>query len=371
MTELLQADIAEDIDTPATSVVRGWSGRRIVWCSLVFCLSVMAGFVIVALLHRSHVRQTIRNAGGSFRVAAKPPWWLEWAGESDWLEVPELLQPVTDLYLTDCQMTDHVWRGVLQICGPELNVATLHEHVSDAQLRQFTERSPELSHLVAGGSRLTRSGLSSLLNCPRLEMLSLDSVQSTGRTLDVLPRLKQLEFLYLHDGELHAADLQAISQCHQLFYLTCTSIRFPETGADAIGHFPHLQHLHFEGSRVSDEFVSRFASCPKLQFIGLENSAVSGACLEDLATMPELISLNLAGTRLEEQNLRHLPDLVKTISLDLSNTTIGDTAIPFLLQCGRLTHLYLDGTRVSAEGLEQLREKLPDCRIAPKAVGTQ
>lgn len=366
MTESLHQSIAPTVDHPGIAVRRRWSGRRIVWVWLAVGLLAGAGIVFVGLLYEARMRQTILDAGGRIDVSAELPGWLRWTERAEWLEPPELLLPVSELSLEGCQLDHRVWRAALHVCGPELLELSLHENPSDEQLRQLTTRAPALLFLEVDGTRLTPSGLHSLLNCPNLEILCLTGLQSKGNALDVLPVLKRLDMLMLFEGELHAADLRAISHCRQLTYLVCYNVLFPAAEPERPSGLTQLQHLELYDSRISDDFVCQFARSPKLQVIGLKNTPVTGACLKELSALPGLLWLDLDGTPLKEQYLRHLPNFPKVALINLSHTTVGDLAVPYLLQCTDLHSLHLDGTRVSEEGLKQLREKFPDCRITPK-----
>jgi hypothetical protein len=51
--------------------------------------------------------------------------------------------------------------------------------------------------------------------------------------------------------------------------------------------------------------------------------------------------------------------------IELGQTPLDDRAVPHLLALKGLKQLNVAGTKLSAAGLKQLREGLPQCKITP------
>ena len=66
---------------------------------------------------------------------------------------------------------------------------------------------------------------------------------------------------------------------------------------------------------------------------------------------------------LTSEGLQHLTRLPILRQLNLTSTPIDDGAVKYLKQMSCLRILWLNGTKVSASGIEELRRALPKCVI--------
>ena len=124
----------------------------------------------------------------------------------------------------------------------------------------------------------------------------------------------------------------------------------------------------------------------------LHTPGLSAEALEQLQTLPKLDTLNIDGFRFTEQHLAAITKFklkqlltheagiddamvarfaeMQTIEkLGFSNSPITDAALPELKQLKGLVILYLFGTKVTAAGVADLQQALPNCKIewdAPK-----
>ena len=124
-----------------------------------------------------------------------------------------------------------------------------------------------------------------------------------------------------------------------------------------------------------------------LQTLNLSETRVTDLDLAHIEGLTSLWRLSLRGTRITDRGLRSLAGMTSLRLLDLSETSVGDSGMAALRRMTDLEFLYLNGTFVSdaglyylnglsslkrlrlsasgvtAEGVELLREKLPDCLI--------
>jgi hypothetical protein len=80
----------------------------------------------------------------------------------------------------------------------------------------------------------------------------------------------------------------------------------------------------------------------------------------EIPKLPQLRGLNLYETPFRGKGLEHLTNLE---NLDVSGTLVDDRSLPALKQMRSLRLLSLWNTKVSRQGIEQLREALPACDI--------
>ena len=150
-----------------------------------------------------------------------------------------------------------------------------------------------------------------------------------------------------------------------------------------------LTDLWLGGSDLSDTGIERLTSLRQLEFLGLRGcQLVTDRGLEHLTKFEHLDNLDIAGlplsnaglahvgridglqhlclascVNLTSEGLQHLTRLPILRRLNLTFTPIDDGAIKYLQQMACLRILWLNGTKVSASGIEELRRALPKCVI--------
>jgi hypothetical protein len=74
--------------------------------------------------------------------------------------------------------------------------------------------------------------------------------------------------------------------------------------------------------------------------------------------------IGLERTQVSDNSLRQLMDMPKLDNVDLTNTSITDAGLEFLSKIKTLEYLHVEGTRVTANGISQVRSALPNCEVA-------
>ena len=100
-----------------------------------------------------------------------------------------------------------------------------------------------------------------------------------------------------------------------------------------------------------------------LIWLGLGGSTVSDQEMASVARLRDLQYLNLRATKVGDAGIQHLKPLGQLKGLDLMGCLITDDSVPILSQLNELEELNLCGTEISAPGLSQIRNALPNCRI--------
>jgi hypothetical protein len=90
---------------------------------------------------------------------------------------------------------------------------------------------------------------------------------------------------------------------------------------------------------------------------------VTDGDLACLSAFRKLSRLNLTGTQVTDNAISYLVPLESLHVLVLDNTSISDAAVPALTKMRNLQLLQVVGTRLTGRGLEQLRQRMPWCRI--------
>ena len=124
--------------------------------------------------------------------------------------------------------------------------------------------------------------------------------------------------------------------------------------------------VDLSGRKISDRALGSIGSHPLLSNANLADTPVTDEGLSYLKNA-RLRTLNLRGTKVTSKGMRHLTDdygLGRYLrELDLSNTAIDDSAVAELTKLSALKKINLQGTKITADGVAQLKAAVPECDI--------
>ncbi len=128
-----------------------------------------------------------------------------------------------------------------------------------------------------------------------------------------------------------------------------------DVGLTNLGSMPNLQNISACHSDVTGSCFPKLLGCKNLNGLRLCNTTVSTDGLAALKHFSNLRRLSLVRCRLSLAGLEHVSRCSNLTLLDLDhNHNLDDKAVPLLLRLTKLKTLCLEGTKVSAAGLEQL-----------------
>ncbi|MDA1049940.1 MAG: protein kinase [Planctomycetota bacterium] len=196
-------------------------------------------------------------------------------------------------------------------------------------------------------------------------LLSIDlyaNDQVRNEDLDRLKGLQQLEGVTLARSSIDTAGARHLAEIPSLKWIYLGHTKINNEVIDALLNLQNLDSLGLGDTFVSDEAIERSNGHAVLTKLELTGEHFTDRSLAQLKKFPKLGWLELNRSRITDEGLRHLVSL-PLVDLNLSQTNTTDTAVPFLQQLTTLKKLNLEGTRVSASALAELREALPSCRI--------
>ena len=206
-------------------------------------------------------------------------------------------------------------------------------------------------------------------------------LMSEGRGELSFPAGTFVEFKLSYDGVDHAQDLLKLDP-RPFVMLDCRSLdNLNDQTLKYIGHFSNLVALSLDETDSTDLGLESLRSLKKLSRLDLKRTLITGKSFAVFKNFSQLRILHLAYNKLNEASLSNLSFLPELRELDLSVTGIGDSALPSVAACSKLESLDLfrnqnitdaglaavkklanlrslnvADTRVTAHGLEQLKD---------------
>lgn len=151
---------------------------------------------------------------------------------------------------------------------------------------------------------------------------------------------------------------------------------------------PRLRSLSLQSSSLTDRHLQHLRGCVALASLDLSATSIEGSGLAELHGLPQLKELAVSDQpcspellpeaiaiptvtslwliRLEAfstESLAALAGASQLRDLKFMNVPVDDRAVEHLLQAKGLRSLYLLDTSISPEGVQRLKQGLPNCRV--------
>ena len=234
---------------------------------------------------------------------------------------------------------------------------------------------PNLTRLDLSLTRISDHGLQQLKTAPAITDLNLCYAELiTDAGLSAVKGWKHLTRLNLRGTKVTDNTLQHLSAVTPLESLDIGSAQITDVGLDLITSLPNLKELTIGGNKLTDNGLQPLRQLPGLTYLDLTGSqrtdsglwsvSLSELGLDAIDTLKNMRRLRLNGTLVSARGLERLKDLAKLERLDLEGCKrIGDDAAPVLASFRAMNLVDLTGTAFTEKGLAALRKAKPDCKI--------
>jgi hypothetical protein len=287
------------------------------------------------------------DANGNYSRDARPPGWA-------WLRNPigdEYFQEVVEVHCDKTKITDDDLRLLARL--PKLRVLALNQTgISDEGLTHVSQLMT-LTYLGLNGTKITDAGLQCVAKLPALTDLLLEGTAIGDEGMTHLAGL-QLDTVTLGGTRITSAGLARLSSKK----LTLLSVR---------------------DTRVDDQSIEQLVAIPKLGLLDVSGTVISGpGLLEMHERLPfpkgsghiHSDSFNLGGRLADDARWQALVIRMRAVHaegriklIDLSGTGLTDDMAVVLHELDRVECIDLRDTQVTNNGVEQLQEALPGCKI--------
>lgn len=135
----------------------------------------------------------------------------------------------------------------------------------------------------------------------------------------------------------------------------------------SIGLFTEIKELDLTGTQIRDDALTSLYAITDLQSLKLKGTRITSVGMVSLSQIPSLVLLDASNTDVTDDGLEQAAQWTRLRYLSLNNTNISDAAVPYLKTISSLKGLSLLHTSVSADGVQALKEALPECMIVTKS----
>lgn len=207
--------------------------------------------------------------------------------------------------------------------------------------------------------------------------LDLSRTDITDSSLVFISELQNLTNLDLSYTLITDISLEYVGKLTKLTYLNLSNIEVTERGLTFLKNLQHLKKLDLSKTPLTDKVLELVKNFSNLNHLKLGNEQMhalgrGSRCIyygwdasyevEDFASVfaktPKIFVAEITNKGLE-----HLQNLKKLSILDLSGIKVDDSGIIFLKNLVHLKELNLIRTLLTEEGIKNLRQSLPKCKI--------
>jgi hypothetical protein len=217
--------------------------------------------------------------------------------------------------------------------------------VGDEGLKALAKLSA-LEELDLSGTNVSGAGLAYLTDLRKLRTLRLTDAPVTDEGAKGIGALKQIRILHLNNSE--PADPKAAKLPGK--------VQIGDDGLAALGGCKSLRELNLARTGVRGRGFEAFAKHPFLRDIDLEGTPVNPGAFLEIRNIPNLRNLNLARTPITGDGLQTLSEQRFLTRLNLEESKANDAGMAFVFRLGALRELNLQGTAITSAGVKALGE---------------
>ncbi len=236
-------------------------------------------------------------------------------------------------------------------------------------------RLPNLARLDLSLTRISDHGLQQLKDAPAITELNLYSDELiTDAGLSAIKAWKHLKRLSVRGTKITDNTLQNVSGITSLESLDAGYAEITDVGLDLLTTLTNLKELAIGGNKLTDFGLQPLRQLPGLVYLdlsgaqrtdsGLWSVSLSESGLDAIATLKNLRHLRLNGTEVSARGMQRLTGLTRLEWLDMQGCKrVGDDVAPVLASFPALRRIDLTGTHVTEKGIAALRRSKPGCEI--------
>ena len=129
--------------------------------------------------------------------------------------------------------------------------------------------------------------------------------------------------------------------------------------ADVLSSLEGLRQIRLEKAAIGDQSAKAISNLPKLSSINLPDCIVSDEGIKDWPLLKELVLLRIGSPNLSDSAMETIAKMTSLRFLHLIDVPMTDVGLKHLYGMEHLESFYLDGGRITEDGLTALLEAMP------------
>lgn len=218
-------------------------------------------------------------------------------------------------------------------------------------------------------SPVTDEGMKELAGLKCMQELSLRFTKVTGEGFKELSKLN-LQCVDMTHTKVSERGLMALGALSSLERLSLAEAELPKANLKVLAKSKRLESLNLERSSVTDEQLKGLADLATLQSLNVASTNVTGEGLQHLPSNLQSLNVSIFGGRKDmkpissEIRLEGLAGLLNLRDLRLDGRAVTNADLKRLVVLKKLLEkLDLSRTKVTEEGVADLKRELPKCEI--------
>lgn len=172
-----------------------------------------------------------------------------------------------------------------------------------------------------------------------------------------LAKLRNLKWLHMYKSQPTDRAMETVGRLVTLEKLVMYSPSLTDAGIAKLRSLVRLKEISVQEANLTDESLKYLAALPQLEVMCLQGNRFTDEGLAYLSGMTRLKEFfpDMGGPGVTDKGLVHLKGLTSLETLWLQKSAISDAGLEALVGLKNLRELFLQGTRVTPEGVEQLK----------------
>ncbi len=141
--------------------------------------------------------------------------------------------------------------------------------------------------------------------------------------------------------------------------LSLTDADLSDQVANILSSFEGLRQIRLEKAPIGDQSAKAISHLPRLSSINLPNCIISDEGIKDWPLLNELVLLRIGSPNLSDSAFETVAKMKSLRFLHLIDVPITDVGLKHLYGMEHLESFYLDGGRVTEDGVMALLEAMP------------
>lgn len=185
--------------------------------------------------------------------------------------------------------------------------------------------------------------------------------------VSLIGRFSTLEMLELKHSDFNDEDAATLGTNLSVKTLNLSDTRTTDGGCRSLAQLRRIETLFLHKCDVTDSGIAAILSQhgAEIETLDIGSTKATGDCLKTLLQHETIESVSFSGsTHVSDDDLIYIAQLNTLRHLRLNFTSVSDASIPGLSRMTQLEELFVDNTRISEDGLKQLRNALgPQCLV--------